>query len=283
MIGTSLLPLLGGSYSSQEQVGDDVVSTGHRLSSSTADSAPVLRLIADDPKEPNGVQTSVEALDKRYTGLPLVDPEYARPSQGSVPEVPLDEPPSGTVPELPLRSQSQPKRPFHKWVKTLHRRRAERQRLQMTHGEDQMPSTLDHRSNTVGSSSHRRQSSSVSSFAYVTAIRDASVSGFATSVEASSRKRKARSSKGQSRTDRSSRQSVSIRFSEDEFSEYRSQPYADAAVLERSRQRWRILDELIETEEGYVGDIKFLMNVGLYLRCLKLLLGVMCDFISSRS
>ncbi|KAL2017916.1 hypothetical protein VTK56DRAFT_1572 [Thermocarpiscus australiensis] len=35
----------------------------------------------------------------------------------------------------------------------------------------------------------------------------------------------------------------------------------DPAVMERSLQRRRILEELISTEEGYIGDVRFLMNV----------------------
>lgn len=35
----------------------------------------------------------------------------------------------------------------------------------------------------------------------------------------------------------------------------------DQAVTERSLQRRRILEELIETEESYIGDVRFLMNV----------------------
>ncbi|KAK7744163.1 hypothetical protein SLS53_003684 [Cytospora paraplurivora] len=35
----------------------------------------------------------------------------------------------------------------------------------------------------------------------------------------------------------------------------------DKATVERSLQRRRILEELISTEEGYIGDVRFLMNV----------------------
>ncbi|GJN72941.1 hypothetical protein PLICBS_007017 [Purpureocillium lilacinum] len=35
----------------------------------------------------------------------------------------------------------------------------------------------------------------------------------------------------------------------------------DAAALERSVQRRRILEELLSTEEGYIGDVRFLVNV----------------------
>ena len=35
----------------------------------------------------------------------------------------------------------------------------------------------------------------------------------------------------------------------------------DPAIMERSLQRRRILEELISTEESYIGDVRFLMNV----------------------
>jgi hypothetical protein len=38
-------------------------------------------------------------------------------------------------------------------------------------------------------------------------------------------------------------------------------PLVDSAAIERSLQRRRILEELITTEESYIGDIRFLMNV----------------------
>lgn len=44
----------------------------------------------------------------------------------------------------------------------------------------------------------------------------------------------------------------------------------DKAAVERSLQRRRILEELISTEEGYIGDVRFLMNVS----CLRV--GVVC-------
>jgi hypothetical protein len=42
----------------------------------------------------------------------------------------------------------------------------------------------------------------------------------------------------------------------------------DQAVGERSLQRRRILEELIETEESYIGDVRFLMNVRAVRDCL---------------
>lgn len=62
------------------------------------------------------------------------------------------------------------------------------------------------------------------------------------------------------RTDRSSKASNIGRFSED--SSYIARNIAiDQAVTGRSLQRRRVLEEIISTEESYLGDVKFLMNV----------------------
>jgi hypothetical protein len=85
-----------------------------------------------------------------------------------------------------------------------------------------------------------------------------------------SRKNIRLSARGHSRTDRSSRASVSgTRRSEDSFCLDR-QVSADPAVIGRALQRRRILEELINTEESYIGDVRFLMNA---CRCLYLLGG----------
>ncbi|KJR80568.1 uncharacterized protein SPSK_05126 [Sporothrix schenckii 1099-18] len=149
---------------------------------------------------------------------------------------------------------SKQQKPFYKWVKALNRRGTAQRHLRRIDTSDQARS--DNSNRATGSSVSRRNSSSISSLAYVSAIRDASISGASTSLAPSSRKQRARSSKRLSKTDRSSRASYSARLSEDD----RPQTQAELATLERSRHRRRILEELIETEEGYIGDIKFLMK-----------------------
>jgi hypothetical protein len=61
-------------------------------------------------------------------------------------------------------------------------------------------------------------------------------------------------------TDRSSKASNVGRFSED--SSYIDRGIIiDQAVTNRLLQRRRVLEEIITTEESYVADVKFLMNV----------------------
>ncbi|KAK4681425.1 hypothetical protein QC764_107270 [Podospora pseudoanserina] len=156
---------------------------------------------------------------------------------------------------------SEPIKPFQKWIKTLHKRALRRQELFGGDGNN-TPCCLDMegRSSMTWDSGHYRHSSD-SSFNFVSAVKSASISLTSVSVLTRSRKNTIRSSRGHSRTDRSSRASVSgARLSEDSFCQER-QVALDPAVIERSLQRRRILEELINTEESYIGDVRFLMNV----------------------
>ncbi|KAI0553773.1 Dbl homology domain-containing protein [Xylaria curta] len=147
-------------------------------------------------------------------------------------------------------------RPFHKWMKTLHRR-ANRRNVR-SKGTEQFPEYL-FAEDPIGINRHRK-SSSGSSFGFVAAVKSATVSLASASVRTHQRRHAARSSI-HTRTDHSSRGSISAqRMSEDSTCFDRSLP-TDPAVTDRLLQRRRILEELITTEESYIGDIRFLMNV----------------------
>ncbi|KAK6083830.1 RhoGEF domain-containing protein [Seiridium cupressi] len=145
-------------------------------------------------------------------------------------------------------------KPFQKWMKTLHRRAQQRSRQRSsTDGQVPFPDLPDD-----GLSYGHRESSSDSSFGYVAGVRSASIS-FAGSAFTRSRRNTVISSQ-RDKADRSSRASMSVgRRSEDSVRSERS--VIDPAVTERLLQRRRILEELIHTEESYIGDVKFLMNV----------------------
>ncbi|KAK4237142.1 hypothetical protein C8A03DRAFT_44965 [Achaetomium macrosporum] len=154
-----------------------------------------------------------------------------------------------------------PAKPFQKWIKTLHKRALRRKEI-ARYDSKISPWLLETADGHTGSriSSHDRYSSSDSSFGFVTEVKTISVSLAGASMSTRSRKHTARSSRGQ-RTDRSSRASVSVtRCSEDSFCPERQAPI-DPVVVERSLQRRRILEELVRTEEGYIGDLRFLINV----------------------
>jgi len=147
-------------------------------------------------------------------------------------------------------------RPFHKWMKNLHRRAHRRHKASST--TEPFPDySLEH--DPMHRSVHRK-SSSGSSFGFVAAVRSATVSLASASVKTRRRRHGARSSL-HTRTDHSSRGSISgNRISEDSVC-FERVPHTDPAVTERLLQRRRILEELITTEESYIGDIRFLMNV----------------------
>lgn len=152
-------------------------------------------------------------------------------------------------------------KPFHKWMRTL-RRRAGRRQHGNTIDEILFQSTsVDAPRPKAPNTSHRRDSSSGSSFGFVEAVKTASASLASGSVFARSRRNSMRSSQTHTHTDRSSRASISSkRYSEDSGGLDRPQ-ILDKDAVERSLQRRRILEELISTEEGYIGDVRFLMNV----------------------
>ncbi|KAI1333382.1 Dbl homology domain-containing protein [Xylariaceae sp. FL0255] len=149
------------------------------------------------------------------------------------------------------------RRPFQKWMKNLHRR-AQRPR---GHGSTMhyFPEYSQDEAPTSKMDSHRK-SSSGSSFGFVAAVKSATVSLASASLRTRPKRHPNRSSI-HTRTDLSSRGSFSAqRISEDSvFHEKASQ--IDPTVTERLLQRRRILEEIISTEESYIGDIRFLMNV----------------------
>ncbi|KAK4168546.1 hypothetical protein QBC43DRAFT_102069 [Cladorrhinum sp. PSN259] len=171
-------------------------------------------------------------------------------------------PPNVTHIDLAERQPaSEPTKSFQRWIKSFQKRSMRRQEM-MWSDRDLTPGLFDSegRSSMTWESAHHRQSSD-SSFGFVTAVKSASISLTSVSVLTRSRRNTLRSSRGHSRTDRSSRASVSgARLSEDSVCPER-QMILDPAVIERSLQRRRILEELITTEESYIGDVRFLMNV----------------------
>lgn len=155
---------------------------------------------------------------------------------------------------LPLESEH----PFNKWVKNIQRRAAKRPR---TRSCDHMGSAWDRnnfRSPAQKRRSHHKKSSSGSSSAFVTAVKSASIS--LASFSNAPRSRKTGSSSYVHRTDRSSKASNIGRLSEDSAYVARS-VIVDQGVTQRLLQRRRVLEEIIATEESYVADVKFLMNV----------------------
>jgi hypothetical protein len=161
----------------------------------------------------------------------------------------------GKVSSLTLSSEDQP---FNKWMKNLHRRATQRRK---TVSCDLDGSALERELFDAPSVQRRfahKKSFSGSSSGFVTAVKSASVSLASFSIVP--RSRKTGVSSRHQRTDRSSKASNVGRLSED--SSYIAKGIViDLAVGNRLLQRRRVLEEIISTEESYVADVKFLMNV----------------------
>ncbi|RDW78177.1 Dbl-containing protein [Coleophoma crateriformis] len=157
--------------------------------------------------------------------------------------------------EHPLASAAPP---FNKWLKTLHKNGHRRRK---TSSSDDPKTTINGRVAVTaamfdGRRGHKK-SSSGSSLGFVTAVKSASISLASFSLAPRSR---ATARSRHNRTDRSSRASNVGRFSEDD-SYLEHSLVMDQEVTNRLLQRRRVLEEIISTEEAYVADIKFLMNV----------------------
>jgi hypothetical protein len=151
-----------------------------------------------------------------------------------------------------------PFRPFGKWVKTLQRRNTfGKGTVSDTDGaalgQDFAPEAREE------TAQKHKKSSSGSSLGFVTAVKSASISLASFSIAPHSRKT-AVSSRYQ-RTERGSKASnTGVRLSEDSSYLVRG-AVNDEAVTKRAIHRRQILEEIISTEESYVADIRFLMNV----------------------
>ncbi|KAH8788713.1 RhoGEF domain-containing protein [Diaporthe sp. PMI_573] len=151
--------------------------------------------------------------------------------------------------------------PFHRWIRTLRRRGLSRPAPAIDDGPMARPFSANGLSDKLHGACHHRQSSSGSSFGFVETVKTASASLASGSIFARSRRNSMRSSRSKTHTDLSGRASMSSnRCSEDSAGLDKPQ-VLDKATVERSLQRRRILEELISTEESYIGDVRFLMNV----------------------
>lgn len=149
-------------------------------------------------------------------------------------------------------------RPFNKWISNLQKRAGGRRQ---SIGAKDADTTIEKDALSSPSGSRRRghkKSSSESSSGFVTAVKSASVSFVSVSVAPKSKRLEL--SFKHARGERSSKASEGARHSEDSSFGVRSL-IIDQAVAGRSVQRRRILEELITTEEAYIADVKFLMNV----------------------
>ncbi|KAL5611590.1 hypothetical protein BROUX41_000826 [Berkeleyomyces rouxiae] len=176
----------------------------------------------------------------------------------------------------PEKSQkSQTTEPFQKWIKTL-QRRAQKRPKPIAEAANVPWQLMDHvdRSTLAHARGRRLSTCSSTSSAYVCAVKTASIS-MASTRRSISRSRSR--SQSQSRrldtfhhtvqADRASRAShmgnrLSTSDGDRPFSVSNSSiPPLSSAALSRASQRRRLVEELVKTEEGYISDVRFLMNV----------------------
>ncbi|KAF5534788.1 hypothetical protein FPHYL_13349 [Fusarium phyllophilum] len=194
--------------------------------------------------------TTQQASSERATTT-RARPSYPQIQVETIQEVPCNE---------SFAENSKLRRPFSRWMKSLHRRVSQRD-----HGNVWSPDTGWENLECSGTYQRsirrrlsRRLSSSGSSLGFIEAVQSASIS-IASASAISRSHRHHRLSHCRSRTERSSRGSLSApRFSEDSI------PFEkvsiDVAAVQRSLRRRQIIEELINTEESYIGDIRFLIH-----------------------
>jgi hypothetical protein len=178
----------------------------------------------------------------------------------------VDTPPATPLPAPGIKPDPEPdplqKKPFHRWIRSLHRRTSHKDPEPKKKAPGTPPTFPEPvKQAPAGTFLHPPPlSASGSSLRFVSAVRSASVSLASVSAVTRPRKLIARS-RHLSRTDRSSRASLSVpRVSEDSVAVDQS-AVVDAATTERCIQRRQILEELITTEEAYIGDVRFLIHV----------------------
>lgn len=149
-------------------------------------------------------------------------------------------------------------KPFNKWMRSLQKRATDRRKtVSCDVTSDLLEKEIFESPSQQRRSAHKK-SSSASSYGFVTAVKSASISLASFSV--APRSRRTGVSSRQYRTDRSSKASNVGRLSED--NSYMARGAAlDQAVTNRLLQRRRVLEEIISSEESYLADVKFLMNV----------------------
>ncbi|OJD35469.1 rho guanyl nucleotide exchange factor [Diplodia corticola] len=150
--------------------------------------------------------------------------------------------------------------PFRRWVSTLRRRNKRREKNPLERWTIDGSETEHQKQRMDGSprqDGHKKSSSLTSSLAFVTAVKSASITLAGTSIAPLTRLGTKRS-----RTSHAHRGSTlsDTRIPGDSVHPSIT-PIMDERVLERARHRRRIVEEIIASEEGYIGDLKVLVNV----------------------
>ena len=170
--------------------------------------------------------------------------------------------PCNTSPEHSITVEISPP-PFKRWMSTLRKRHAERRKDCTPPSKPWPPGMIDEDAAFVSPLRHipgsaRTHSGSVSSsVGFVTAIRSASITIASASI---AHRSDAGGVYGRGRMDnRSSNFSEARRSMDSNMASLG--PIIDESAWLRSVQRRKIIEELISSEESYIGDLKVLINV----------------------
>ncbi|KAK3078829.1 hypothetical protein LTS18_006516 [Coniosporium uncinatum] len=163
----------------------------------------------------------------------------------------------------PLKSTATEAAPFRWWISTLRRKNRQRRQHDSHHtrcvsldGAGLPPATS---SPTRNVTAHRASLSESSSIGFVTMIKSASITLASASIAPLSR-RGVRAGHLRPENGSSATSATEARMST-ESDAPPSSPLVDERAWMRAVQRRKILEELIATEESYIGDIKALINV----------------------
>ncbi|KAF1988659.1 hypothetical protein K402DRAFT_402830 [Aulographum hederae CBS 113979] len=154
--------------------------------------------------------------------------------------------------------------PFRRWVSTLRRRNVHRN-IAVRSPKSARKSLEEHKTGISAASArrlmvdsnHRKSLSETSTLGFITRVKSASITLASTSLGPLSRRGgrsgdATKEQRGSGYSDaRASTESAAPSFG----------PLVDEKAWLRSVQRRKILEELIATEEGYIGDMKALINV----------------------
>lgn len=158
--------------------------------------------------------------------------------------------------------------PFKRWISTLRRRNLQKRKGLTTRDErwpidSPSPEQADHDDHepaTKHQAGHQKSLSDGSSLAFITKVKSTTITMASSSIAPLSRKG--------TRVERLRRENRSSGFSDPRGSmdsvRSRLEPIVDEDVWHRSIQRRKTLEEIIASEEGYIGDMKALIDVSLY-------------------
>ncbi|KAF2090987.1 Dbl homology domain-containing protein [Saccharata proteae CBS 121410] len=140
--------------------------------------------------------------------------------------------------------------PFRRWMSTLRRRNKHQAKGLQPH----LSKSRNERHSRH--SGHRKSNSLTSSLAFVTAVKSASITLASTSIAPLSR-----FGGRNSRREHDTRSSAVSETRHMDAAHKTFTPVMDERAHERAIQRRRTLEEIIAGEEGYIGDLKFLINM----------------------